>query len=130
MSNEFYQFTTAPIAAGANITGDIDLRQVLDASGLPMQAGLTPFALSVPSGWTAANLTFQMSLDNKVSWSNVYDAAGNEYTVQAAASRVILLDSFAFAIAGLIRIRSGTSGSPVTQSSAVTLEIGLRRAYA
>lgn len=102
------------IASGTNITGDLNL------------GGLRLFGIAMPSAWTAANLTFQVSHDFGTTWNNLYDRYGVEYSVTAAASRFIQLDGADFAGAQYLRVRSGTSGTPVAQGADRTLSLVLR----
>ncbi|MBW7967570.1 hypothetical protein [Bradyrhizobium sp. BR 10261] len=80
----------------------------------------------MPSGWDAANLTFQGSADGGATFNNVYDSSGNELTVTAAASRYIYLDPSAFVGLNQIKVRSGTNGTPVNQTAARALTIVTR----
>lgn len=72
------------------------------------------FALQMPGSWTAADLTFEGSYDG-TTYAAVYDESGAEVTVDAAASRFIILDPAKFLGLQRLKIRSGTSGSPVNQ---------------
>lgn len=74
-------------------------------------------AVRIPSGWTAANLTFQVSVDGGTTFVNAYDSAGAEITcVVTAADTFISVNSAVFIGADQIKVRSGTSGTPVNQS--------------
>ena|SRR5438105_12074245 len=80
-------------------------------------------AIHMPSAWDTGNLTFQGSNDN-VTFDNVYTDAGTEFAITAAASRYIIITSTAANnLSGLmyIKVRSGTSGTPVTQTAARTI---------
>lgn len=93
------------IASGQSLSGAIDLG--------PYRA----FAIIMPASWTTANLTFQVSADG-VNYANLYDDSGNEVTVTAAASRYIIIASPAKMLGvRWAKVRSGTSGSPVTQGA-------------
>ncbi len=70
-------------------------------------------AIQMPAAWTAANLTFQGSMDG-VTYADMYDATGTEVTVVAAASTYILLADLK---AAWIKVRSGTTGTPVNQGA-------------
>jgi len=76
--------------------------------------------LYMPAGWDAAAITLSMSQDG-TTWSNVYDTSGNELTIQAAAGRYIPIGPAILPGAGFIRVRSGTSGTPVNQTAARTV---------
>src|SRR5690242_19694846 len=91
----------ATIASGGSLSPSIDLSDA------------RPVRIVMPSGWDAANLTLQTSLDN-VTFNNVYDEFGSEVTIVAAASRAIILDPAKyFALGRYLKLRSGTSGTPV-----------------
>ena len=80
-------------------------------------------AIHMPAAWDTANLTFQGSNDN-FTFDSVYNDAGTEFTITAVASRYIIVTTTNTAnLAGLmyIKVRSGTSGTPVTQTAARTL---------
>lgn len=84
-------------------------------------------AVQMPSAWTAASLTFQSSADG-ATYNDVYDSQGNEWTVTTAASRYIPLEDLAFTKSFLyLRIRSGTTGTPVTQGADRAIQVFTRR---
>lgn len=103
---------TATIDNGASLSGAIDL-----------ECGKLAW-VAIPDTWTPANLTFQVSIDG-TNYFDLYDAFGTEYTVQAAASRVILLLLQDFWGFRYLKIRSGISGSAVNQGGARTLTLGV-----
>ncbi len=88
-------------------------------------SGATVIGIAMPAAWTAANLTFQASVDGST-YNDVYDDAGAEYTVTAAAARYIILDPADFAGFRFLKIRSGTTGTPVNQVAARTLVLNAR----
>jgi hypothetical protein len=102
------------IADGQSLSGPVNL------------GGLRLFGIVMPSTWTAANLSFQMSPDGGNSWVNLYDGEGDEYVVTAGTSRFIICDPYAFAAVPWIQLRSGTAGSPVTQGQNSTVTLILR----
>lgn len=104
---------TATIALDGNLSAEVDL------------GGYTLAAISMPAAWDAANLTFQAATATGGTFQNVYDSAGNELTVTAAASYVIT-DIPELAPLRFIKIRSGTSSSPVTQTAARTITLILK----
>lgn len=82
--------------------------------------GLTLAAIIVPSGWVAADITFQGSVDGSVYRLVTESGADAELTIQAAASRYILISEPAsFGMKGLLRLRvqSGTNAVPVVQTA-------------
>lgn len=79
--------------------------------------------IQMPGTWTTANLTFQVSEDGET-YNNLYNDAGTEYTVTAAASQVLRLTLHDWLAVRYLKIRSGTAGSPVNQAAARTLRLG------
>jgi len=70
--------------------------------------------IRMPAVWDAANLTFQVSMDN-VTYLNAYSSAGAEHVITAAASRHIWVDPSQFAGYPWLKVRSGTAAVPVDQ---------------
>lgn len=70
----------------------------------------------MPSAWDAADLTFQVSEDNS-SWANLYDEYGSEVTVNAAAARAITLLPQNWVGVRYLKVRSGNSSGPVSQTA-------------
>ena len=106
----------ATIAAGASLSGPVSL------------GALTLVGISMPAVWTTAPLTFQVSPDG-VTWQELYDGAGNEVTITAAAGQFIipLADpSYLWRGINMLQVRSGTAGSPVNQVAAAVVNIVTR----
>jgi len=104
----------AAIASGTSLSGPVSF------------GGLRLFAISMPSVWTAASLTFQASFDGGVTWQNMYDVTGNEITVAASASRCVTIDPVIFAAIPMVKVRSGTSSAPVVQAQDSTITLIVR----
>jgi len=104
---------TTTIASGQSLSAAVNL------------GGLRMFGMIMPTAWTAAGLTFQMSADG-TNWYNMYDANGNELTASAAASRYVAFEPANFAPVEWLKVRSGTSGTPVSQGQDSTLALVLR----
>ncbi len=107
----FYDLQTvsAAIAAGASLSNGIRF------------GGLTAMTLIVPSGWTAANITFQVSYDG-VNYSDFRDIQGAEIGATViAAGDVIQLDYRTFRGVVYLKVRSGVSATPVNQVSSVSV---------
>ncbi len=83
------------------------------------------YGIIMPSSWTAANLTLQLSSDG-TNFSNVYDSGGSEFIIYADASRHILIPPAAFICSRGIKVRSGTSGTPVNQGAARDITLLVR----
>jgi hypothetical protein len=109
----------AVIALSGNLSGAIDLGD----------GGLV--ALQMPSGWDTGGLSFQASSDLGGTYADVYTSTSlgvsTELTIGAAASEYIALNASVFAGMRYIKIRSGTTGSPVTQTAARTIKTMVRR---
>lgn len=107
---------TGTIANAASLSGEIDLE------------GFRLAAIEMPAAWTAANLTFQAASASGGTFQNVFDDAGTEITVTAAAARMIGLDAVLPELAALrfLKIRSGTSGVPVNQGAERILTLVLK----
>lgn len=100
----------ATIANGAALSGAVDLQ------------GNTIVGIQMPSSWTAANLTFQGSADG-TTYQDVYDTSGTEVVITAAASRCIVVNPATFQALRFLKIRSGTTGTPVNQGAARTISL-------
>lgn len=101
------------IAAGESQTAALDI---------------TPFEimqLQMPTDWTAANITVLTCSTKDGTFQPLYDDAGNEVTIQSAASRNISLDinMLKLASASWIKFRSGTAGTPVNQAAAREIKL-------
>jgi hypothetical protein len=107
---------TATIANGASLSAAVEIGDA------------TVVALVMPGTWTAASITLQASIDG-TTFVDVYKNNGaTEFEVTVAASRWALLNLPD--IAGLrgahsIKVRSGTSGSPVAQGGARSIGVVL-----
>lgn len=115
--------------------GTITVGQSLSSSVSLFTA--VPYCVILPAAWTAANISFQVSVKGSV-WSVLYSEDGTEYTVNTggytAASgsplvyRAIVLDGTKFAGVQFLKIQSGTSAAPVVQAGGVdrTLAVSMR----
>lgn len=78
------------------------------------------------TAWTTANITFQASADG-TNYADLYDDAGNEVTVTADASQFLAMDSTEnFLGVRYLKLRSGTSGTPVNQTAQRTITLVVR----
>ena len=112
-----FQTKTVTIASGASLSDQVNVED-------------TPLVgIAVPSAWTTAGLTFQASPTIAGTFANVYDSDGAEINVTAAASRSIGLSANEMETLGAfphIKVRSGTSGSAITQGASRTITLVLR----
>lgn len=104
---------TATIANSASLSATVNL------------ASRVLVGVLMPATWTAADLTFQVSLDGST-FVNAYDATGAEVTAVVDASTFVWLSPSIFAGAKFLKVRSGTSDTPVNQGGARSIELSLR----
>lgn len=102
---------TANIANGASLSGPVPI-------GAQVITGIV-----MPSAWTAAVLTFQVSVDDGVTWSDLYDATGTEVNFATAASRFVAVDPSLWLGVSHVRVRSGMAGAAVAQGAARALQL-------
>jgi hypothetical protein len=108
---------TLTIANGASLSDEADLE------------GRSLVGIYMPSAWTAANLTFQVAHTSGGTFQDAYDDAGSEVTVTAAASRYIGLtsaDALCLSAARFLKVRSGTTGTPVNQAAERSIVLVLK----
>lgn len=103
----------ATIAAGQSLSGPVAI------------GPQTLVGIQMPATWTAAVLTFQVSLDGGATWQENYDANG-EVTFQAAAGQYIAVDYAQWGGVAMLQVRSGTVGAPVNQTSAAVIGLVAR----
>jgi len=75
----------------------------------------------MPATWTAASLTFQASADN-VTFVDMH-VDGAEYVATADASIYIVLAADNWLGVNFLKVRSGTSATPVAQAAERTLTL-------
>lgn len=98
---------TVTILSGASLSGALDIGP-----------GHTLVAIRIPAAWTTAGLTFQCCEDG-ATFGNFYQA-GAEYSIASAgvvAGGYISVSPGDFAGVRGLKVRSGTSGSPVNQGA-------------
>lgn len=107
-------YVTATIPSGQSLSGKVDL-------GQPTLLGLL-----LPAAWDAAKVSFAVSPDD-VTYGPLFTVAG-EYASAAAqaAGDFLAVDPSAFYGARFLKVRSGTSGTPVTQTADRTLTLIVR----
>jgi hypothetical protein len=104
---------TASIANGGSLSGAITLE------------GFVLMAIQMPAAWTAADITFDGSVDGGLTFAPVFDDGGSEVKILAASAASLagkicvnatLLEKLAALSA--IKIRSGVTGATVNQVGA------------
>jgi hypothetical protein len=92
------------------------LSQAIDVSGLDLTG------IEMPSRITGAALTFQASDAMDGTFNDLYDETGTEVSVTVAANRavtnVLKLKNF-----NALKVRTGTSGSPVAQADDAPIQL-------
>lgn len=100
--------TTVNIANGASLSGEADF-------------GLTRLkAIVMPAAWTAAALTFQGHEDATTAVVDLFDGAAEISFAGAGGARILLLSEAQqkqFSSIRRLKVRSGTSGTPVNQGA-------------
>lgn len=111
-----YTIKTTTIANGASLSGEVDLE------------GYSLVGIIMPAAWTAADLTFQAATTTEGTFCDVYDNSGVEVSTDADASRAIGTDGVALALAPFrfVKLRSGTTGTPVNQGAERTISLVLK----
>jgi len=106
-------YTTVTIANGTSLSPAVDL----DKYSL--------IGINMPSGWTTANLSFQVAHDNST-FNPLNDKTGEIDLASAAASVYIALDPTVFVGLRFIKLRSGTNATPVNQGADRVITLILR----
>lgn len=79
--------------------------------------------ISFPSNIdSATKATFQVSFDG-TSWTNLYDADGNEKSIVAGVSRRVILNPADFYGVRFVKVRLGTIAAPTTTTANRTLKL-------
>lgn len=111
---------------------EIDVVQALIASGQSLAAEVdvgnkSVVGLVVPANWTTAPITFQASPDGGTTWGELVDQTGNPIEIASltggTSTWYVAFDTYNLQAVYSIKVRSGTLGTPVNQSSAVSLSI-------
>lgn len=96
---------TVTIASGASLSSAAHLR------------GRIPVGIYMPSAWDAASITLQGCNTEGGTYVDIYTTAGAEFSVSAGVNRYIPLDPVPLYGVNFLKIRSGTSGTPVIQAA-------------
>jgi hypothetical protein len=103
--------TPVAIANGASLSAQVNI------------GGKTLVAISIPSNWVTAGLTFQHSPDGGVTWGELQTISSGALAAQAVpsitggAQTEIAIDPTQWRGITCIKVRSGTVGSPVNQTA-------------
>lgn len=110
--------TLAASGKSASLSDKVDLQTIGPTSGI--------IAIQMPTAWTAAAITFQGSPSLQDPFQDIYDQGGTEISITVDASRYVVLDQDTRSkLMGLrfIKLRSGTTGTPVNQAAERTIEL-------
>lgn len=109
------------IAAGQSLSPEVDI-------GSKALVGIV-----LPSAWIAAagGISLQISVDGGNTWNELTTAAGAAYAVAftGAGPAFIAIDPTTLRGVQAIKVRSGTAGAPVPQTSLVALTLVTRLAF-
>lgn len=103
---------TATISSGGSLSAAVPL------------GAATLVGISMPAAWDTAGLTFQASVDG-TTFQDVQTTSA-ELSMTAAASKYIAVDPAVWRGVNLLKVRSGTSGTPVNQTADRTITLVLR----
>lgn len=106
--------TLVTIPAGQSVSEEIDVSDSVIVG------------IVMPDTWTAANITFLAAARDDqngapATFVPIHDAAGTELSVTTAANRMVSIAPDATRPARRIKLRSGTTATPVNQLAARTL---------
>ena len=107
-------YQTATIAAASSLSGEVDL------------GAFQLVGINMPAAWTAAALTFQVSTDGGTTWTEMTTSAGAAVSYTVAASQFIAIDPTLWQGVTAVKVRSGTSGTPVAQGAQALLTLVTR----
>lgn len=112
---------TAQIAAGASLSAEVDI-------GSKSLVGLL-----IPTNWTTAGLSFQVSPDGGATWGELTTVAGTPYAIASLTGGTlayyVAIDPTTLVGAQALKVRSGTQATPVNQTNLVTLQLVTRLAF-
>ena len=110
--------TQATIAASASLSNEADLWPG------------TLVGIWMPAAWTAASMTFQALSPDGSTWLELYTYAGAELTLTVAAGQFIAIDPTQWKGISSVKVRSGTSASPVNQTAQAIVTLITRQLVA
>ena len=114
------EYLTATIASGQSLSASVSLGEK------------TLVGIVMPAGWDAADLTFQASADGSTfgelntSDQAAADAVAAVQVHSPAAGQFIGLDPARLKGVAIVKLRSGTSGTPVNQTATRALTLVVR----
>ena len=112
----YTEYPTVTISSGGSLSPEVGLGEK------------TLVGILMPAGWDAASITFQATPDD-VNFGELYNSGGTEVTFTVAAGQFIAVDPTLWRGITGIKVRSGTSASPVNQTANRTLTLITRSVY-
>ncbi len=109
---------TATIANGASLSGETDIYPG------------TLVGIWMPAVWTSASMTFQVLSPDGSTWLELYTYAGAELTLTVAAGQYVAVDPAQWKGVAAVKVRSGTSASPVNQGQSTVVNLVTRQVVA
>lgn len=106
-----YLVKTLSIPAGESISNTIDI----DKRGLQ--------AIVIPSSWTKAAISFQMAIEEGGDYVDVFFSTGEEVKFFPDASKAYVISPSVLEGLRFIKIRSGSSATPVIQVSTANIKL-------
>jgi hypothetical protein len=111
----------ATITSGQSLSAEVDI-------GTKSLVGLL-----IPTNWTTAGLSFQVSPDGGTTWGELTTVAGTPYAIGSLTGGTlayfVAVDPTTLRGALALKIRSGTQAAPVAQSNTVNLQLITRLAF-
>lgn len=92
------------------------------SGNIPLE-GYTEMGLIMPAAWTAAAITFQVSVDGST-WVDFYGTDNTEKSLTVGASRAYTVEGLA--PFRFVRLRSGVTATPVAQAADRVINIALK----
>ena len=86
------------------------------SSGVPFGAKML-VGIAMSAGWDAAVLSFQVSYDGGTTYQEMVTSAGTAIGYTVAANQFIAVDPTLWRGVNMVKVRSGTSGTPVNQTA-------------
>lgn len=117
------------------MAGNVVAIPVLIPNGQSLSAainvgGSALVGLQMPAAaWDAAGITFVVSADGGSNFLPLCDKAGTEVALTVTFGKFIALDTATFGGILLVKVRSGTSATPVNQTADRTLQLVTREEF-
>lgn len=108
--------------SGEKATLDVVIAQSASLSSAIEMPTATLLGYIMPAAWTAADMTYQGSYDG-TNWYDLHADTSGEITSAVTASKLVSVYPYDYMACRWLRLRSGTSGTPVVQTAARTISL-------